>query len=387
VNRAFLLSSLFALSTSVLVVGCGIVTASQADDDEATIALAPGRYFEGNVYDGVTGARLTDYALRLQYFGRAIDAVLDDGGRYFVGPLATGHDFTVAIDAAGYRSFSSHNAFLVDAGTSGGGSDTRFFDAYLFPADLGAPADVLRVTRSDGAPATDGAVRFVPTAESSLIDDASETPAGVAGQVWSNDDQLQLRTIVRPIVDGAVSLAENDLVYGVRYRVTIFGVSDQAPLDASYDPGRERGAAFALRPLVNSSLALVFVSTDLGVPVPDGRVTFVLNQPVVIDPLTAAPFAIFVDSIDTVDADDDGDRNVLADRTFSTITIDGPRIEIAWDPAQSLDSTDVDDPIFRVRYSGLSDLVLRRDGGNADEGATLAQLLGSNSVTVALRAQ
>jgi hypothetical protein len=123
------------------------------------------------------------------------------------------------------------------------------------------------------------------------------------------------------------------------------------------------------------------------VPVPDGRVTFVLNQPVVLDPLTAPPFAIVVDSIDTVDADDDGDRNVLADRTFSTITIDGPRIEIAWDPAQSLSSTDVDDPIFRVRYSGLSDLILRRDGANEDERASLASLLGSNSVTVALRPQ
>jgi hypothetical protein len=71
-------------------------------------------YFDGRVYNGVDGNRLVDYDIQLQFLDREIDGTVDDNGRYFLGPLTPFNDYTIAIEANGYRSFLSHNIMKVN---------------------------------------------------------------------------------------------------------------------------------------------------------------------------------------------------------------------------------------------------------------------------------
>ena len=47
--------------------------------------------------------------MRLEYFDRTLEATVDAEGRFVVGPLLANADYTVAVEAEGFRSFLSHN--------------------------------------------------------------------------------------------------------------------------------------------------------------------------------------------------------------------------------------------------------------------------------------
>src|SRR5262249_39661154 len=142
----------------------------------------------------------------------------------------------------------------------------------------------------------------------SLISDPIDMPAGVAGQVWHNDNDLQFASVERDFTNGTVSFAAGDLIFGVTYAVTIYNVAGHTATTAFYTAGTDRDASFlghppppafspagtagdasfVVDPVGTAALALAFVSTQLGTPTPSGEVVFVLNQPVELDPLATS---------------------------------------------------------------------------------------------------
>ena len=360
-------------------------------------------YFAGRVYNGVDGTRLTDYDIQLQYLDRELDGAIDDDGRYFLGPLTAFNDYTIAIRAEGFRSFLSHNLMKLDdelvknADPSDDGDhpdQSQYFDAYLFPTSVVSSAVSFHITLADSTDLPSGTIRLRPITSSALISDPIDMPAGVAGQVWLNDEDLQFASVTRDFAAGQVDFAAGDLVYGVTYQVTIYNVTGHASTMGVYTAGVGGDAAFVVNPLSATPLQLSFVSTQLGTPVPTGEVVFILNQPVVLDPL-GTPDAYLRSleanfTIDSPDANMNMTQNTL--RPFDPmatagsrglgLTVSGDKVTLVWDPTKALMTTDSADPIRSVTYGGLDGVVLRPTNGVAADSATLADLLGAASITV-----
>jgi hypothetical protein len=360
-------------------------------------------YFDGRVYNGVDGSRLVDYDIQLQFLDRELDGNVDDDGRYFLGPLTPFNDYTIAIEADGYRTFLSHNVMKLNDELTNNNNpsddnqhpdQSQYFDAYLFPVSVVSPAATIHITLSDSMDTPSGTIRFRPTTSSALIAGPINMPAGVGGQVWLNDDDLQFASVSRDFMNGEVDLAAGDLVFGVTYEVTIYNVVGHSVTTATYTAGFDGDAAFVVNPLGTTALALSFVSTQLGQPAPDGKLVFIVNQPVILDPLTAPDTQLrsleanF--TIDSPDANMDGNTNTLkpfdpmaaAGSRGLALTVMGDQITITWNPATALQSTDTADPIKSVTYGGLAGVILRPINGTAADSATLAALLGSPSITV-----
>jgi hypothetical protein len=349
-------------------------------------------YFVGRIYDGVTGARLNKYQIELQYLDRRVKGTVDTDGRYFLGPLGPYQDYTIAILADGYRSFLSHNAMLPDSSPKV--DQSQYFDAYLYPVSVVSPAATLHVTLADSDQAPSGSIRFRPTTHSSLFSDPVQMPAGVGMQVWDNDDDLQFATVSRDFTDGTVQLAEGDLIFGVKYAVTIYGVKDHQETNAAYTAGVNGDAAIVVKALSQTPLALSFVSTQLGVPVANGELVFVFNQPVEFDPLkTQGDYLTSLEanfSIDSPDANMNMIVNTLkpfdpkaapGSRGLS-MTLMANKLTLNWAPGTALMTTDPADPIRSVTYGGLDGVVLRPVNGPSGTSASVATLLGAPSLTV-----
>lgn len=360
-------------------------------------------YFDGRVYDGASGTRLTDYKVQLQFLDRRLDGLVDDDGRYFVGPLTPFHDYTVSIRADGYRSFLSHNIMKVNdeltfnnnvSDDNDHPDQSQYFDAYLFPTSVSTSPVTLRISLADKPDLPSGTIHLRPTTSSSLFDSNAETPGGVGRQVWQNDDDLQFASVTVDFANGQVTLPAGTLVYGVTYAVTIYGVDGHAQFDGAFTAGFDASASFVLSPLGESPLLLSFVSTQLGTPVPNGQVVFVFNQPIEFDPLTSADAYLkqleqnF--SIDSPDANTNGILNTL--RPFDPAaaagsrglkaTIAGNRLTLTWDQGLGLATTDAADPIRSVTYGGLDGVKLRPIGGDVATAVSVGTLLGPNSITV-----
>lgn len=360
-------------------------------------------YFAGRVYNGVDGTRLTDYDIDLQFLDRSEAGTVDNDGRYFIGPLTPFNDYTVAIRAEGYRSFLSHNLMKVDdeLTQNNNASDdnqhpdqSQYFDAYMFPVNVLSPAAIVRISESDSADLPSGTIRLRPVASSSLLNDFVEMPAGIAGQVWLNDDDLQFSSVTRDFTGGIVTFAEGDLTYGVTYAVTIYNVAGHAQFQALYTAGSSGNAAFVLSPLTSSPLAIAFVSTQLGTPSATGELVFILNQPVQLDPLaTAESYVKSLEANFTIDSPDtnmNGQQNTLkpfdpmltAGSRGLSITVLAEKVTLKWNPAVALAMTDGTDPIRSVTYGGLGGVTLRPINGSAADSAPLGALLGTASITV-----
>lgn len=208
-------------------------------------------YFVGNVYDGATGERLAKAALTeisIQYRDKTIKVTIDDAGRFVsANPLPTWQDYTVTIQAAGYRPFVSRNpGFEVPASLAGMSSglaeisttQTFTFDAYLFPTAVKSPAATLAVNLLDAATGLPvlgmaaGTVRFRPTAVSAVQVGARDTAGGApraSRRVWLNDEDLLTKTLTRPFTEGKVALAEGEVSYGVVYELSIYDVDGYVP--------------------------------------------------------------------------------------------------------------------------------------------------------------
>lgn len=362
---------------------------SSCSDDDEPATPAPPSYFNRMVYDGASGRRLTSYRITLRYHDRERVGKVQADGFFVLGPLEASSDYTVTIQADGYRPFMAHNGFMPDRV-----GQTLFYDSYLFPNDLSVAPVSFYVSLSDAETRPAGFLRLQPATSSLLLDEPSERPAGVPMQIWDNDEDLQFNTIVAQFADGVAQLDGKQLVYGVTYALTVFGVPGYQLRTGVYRAGVDGTQSITLTPVTRSPLAIAYRS-DLASPAPDGRLTMVFNMPIELDPPAAMEaYRELIDANLTLvspDADGDAMRNTLTPdlgRTQSergtSLTVERNTLTIRWDPTTALSSADPGDPILAVTYGRLDGVRIRPVGADSSQGLDLAVLLGSPSVRVAL---
>ncbi len=157
--------------------------------------------------------------------------------------------------------------------------------------------------------------------------------------------------------------------------------------DASlqFTPGVDATQTVLLSAQADPGLLLVYETTQLGVPVSTGEVTFVFDRPIEFDALEAPPYPFGGLSIDSPDEDGDLVVNTVdpANQAIQ-LTIDGATLSMRWSPSASLLDSDPDDPIYSVTYSGLNLLFIRPIGGDLADRRSIGELRGNNSVLVAV---
>jgi hypothetical protein len=242
-------------------------------------------FFVGYAYDGATGARLDKSALNgvsIVFGDKTIAFDIGDDGRFVSrDPLPTWRDYTVKIDATGYRSFASNNTgidvpaslAMTDGVAQAETVQTLDFAAYLFPVSLKAPKLTLQITVPDpltGGPVSDGVsgqLRLRPQSSSAILigNSSATTPAK---RVWANSGDLLTQTIERSFTAGSAIIDEGEMVYGVAYQLTVFGVEGYQPLDftgtsgvsTSNPPivaGTVTSESFTLTPVAQDALKIV----------------------------------------------------------------------------------------------------------------------------------
>ena len=374
--------------------------AAVVETEDGALANGAQQYFTGRVYDGVSMTRLTDYNMRLEYYDRVLPATVGEDGRYVVGPLLPNADYSIVIESKGYRSFLSHNAKSTASGTTAS-LTSLYFDAFLYPESVKAPAATCRFSLRNDNTLPSGTVRFAPRSGSSLFNEADETPAGIAGQVWGNDEDLQQRTVVKTFSNGELKLAEGELTLGVTYEVSIYGVANYALLDnATFRPGVDVNPTFVLSSLTESALQVVAISTQGAKLSPDARVEIRFNQNIARYPLTAESTVLRAlnDGFDIVspNLDADPDQNLLVDSSTLTapisptyrgvsFEISGDRLILKWNKTSALRTTDAGDPITGVVYGGLGALSLYTATLQSSPPVSLSSLIG-NTLDVQLLA-
>jgi hypothetical protein len=355
------------------------------------------QYFTGRVYDGVSQARLAKYEIRLEYFDRVIEGSVDESGRYVVGPLLPNADYTIVIEAEGFRSFLSHNKRFTST-TDAAPRTSFYYDAFLYPEALPTPAVRCRFRLSGATSLPTGFVRLSPRSSSSLFDDVDELPAGVDRQVWSNDEDLQQRAVVKELVDGNASFEAGELTFGVSYAVTLYGTSNYTlASDAALRAGVDTDPVWVLAPIAAQELVVVAVSTDSLPLSPDASVTIRFNQPIGLSPRVSESTMVKAlndgFSISSDDSDMDAIVNTLvasgdaANYRGVSYEISGDTLRLTWTRAGSLATEDAEDAIDSVTYSGLSQVWLFPTNAVVPEVSSLDDLLDSGSLFVAVTAQ
>lgn len=346
--------------------------------------------FVGYMYDGATGTRIDAYTLDVQVADTTLNGAVDAEGRYLVGPIGVWDDFTVLIDASGYRAFRSHNAHVGLPSELAQSDDiaditthqTLHFDAYLFPTALEAPAVTFTIATATGD-SPSGTVRLRPVGKSLLADAGAETPSGVPGQLWDNDEDLQAQALSRSFSDGQLALDAGELVYGVTYQVSIYDVSGFQPLEDTYTAGVETNKTFDLDEEVAEPLQVIQSTVNSCLPpslptaMSGAIITVQFNQNVE-EAMSAYPGGAaeaLDDGLNMSSPDQDVDLEVnslKSDASSSvqergvTLDFSGDTMTIAWNPSQGLLAPiDVDDPIVSVTYSGLGNVRLQRVGSPA----------------------
>src|SRR3954463_3340862 len=104
---------LIPLAASVAGSSCTIKVEDQPSSTPAPSVET--RAFTGDVYDGVTGAHLTDYDIAVDFAGRYERGTKDARAGFHLPAIPALQDFTVYIDAAGYRPFVAHQGQWLDA--------------------------------------------------------------------------------------------------------------------------------------------------------------------------------------------------------------------------------------------------------------------------------
>jgi hypothetical protein len=350
------------------------------------------RTFRGDVYDGVTGVHVDDYDIAVDFSGRYERGTLDARKSFQLVPIPALQDFSVYIDASGYRPFVSHNGQWLDLVH---GDRSFYYVAYLFADKVAAEDVTFNVTLTNSTTLPSGQLRLRPTDMSAVYDDPVEQPAGVPGQVWTNDNDLLSKTVWADVTNGTVTVPGTSLVYGVTYQVSVFNVPGYAIYQNNvFQAGVNKQVSVELSRLSVPALDVAYISTQSGDPSPDGTVTIVFNEPVEFDPLEQMiDIKNAVDngfSIDSPDTNQNFQRNVLKINTDPAMQSRGTSIELAdqsitlkWNRA-GLETSDPGDRINTLTYGGLGAVRLRPRGGNASDVVTLANVVGATSIVVTL---
>jgi hypothetical protein len=357
------------------------------------------RYFTGRIYNGVTLERVMSYEMKLEYFDRVLTAKVDGDGRFIVGPVLPNADYTVIVKAEGYRSFLSHNSKF---SVSGSGLSSWYYDAFLYPSSVEAPAVQARFTLDDDTKLPSGTVRFAPSTASSLVDQ----PAGVAGQVWVNSEDLQQRALVKSFTDGKVEIAKGELVLGVTYDVTVYGAGSYQIDGGSYTAGEDGNPLFTLSHLTEEAIKIVAMTSEAAALSPSGTVEIRFNQDIQAWPQMDQQRVLLAlnrgVSINSPDKDNDTEVNTLAaENADPTMTpanfrgvsweISGNRLTLKWDREKGLSTSDTGDPINSLIYDNLNEIQiytgLKPTSAPMGLGTLISSMTGSTDVEVKMVAQ
>lgn len=243
-------------------------------------------YFVGYAYNGATGARLSKAqitAISVKYRDQIIDTVIEDDGRFVTAkPLPTWQDYAVYIGAPGFRPFVSRNpgidvpASLAMTDALAGTKTVQTFqvEASLFPLDLKAPNVTLTIDQSDAfttvppPPRAVGSIRLKPQSPSVLEASPQQATTVNVRRRWSNDEDLLTQTITKPFADGKAEILAGELLYGVPYQITVFGVPDYQPLVAAdaLVAGQVSSRTLVLTKEQQDPLRVVLIDADACVP-------------------------------------------------------------------------------------------------------------------------
>jgi hypothetical protein len=352
------------------------------------------RFFNGSVFDGVTGQKVTNYRIELDYFGRYYRGAVKGNGDFELAGVPAYHDYAVHIVAPGFRDFYSANTQHEDKVHA---NRSYKYVAYLYSENAPIADSSVTVQLADSGNVPSGQIRLRPTTISSLMDEDAETPALIDDQLWNNDNDLLAQTVWADITDGVATIPGSQLLFGVTYQVTVLNVPGyQLQDDQTFLAGVDDARTYVLSRLQQQALAVTFKSTDTGNPAPDGKLVIVLNQPAEFDPLTSETF--YEEAIDngfsivSDDVDNDDTVNTLKPNESATeqergtsITIDDNVVTLSWDRNAGLLTTDPEDVIRAVTYGGLANVRLRPVGGNGSDVVTLGNIIGSSAVTVSVQ--
>ena len=379
------------LAMSAVGSGCTIKVEDQPQPNP--VPPVETRAFTGDVYDGVTGAHVTEYDIAVDYAGRYERGTLDARGGFHLPAIPALQDFAVFIDSPGYRPFVAHQGQWLDAVH---GDRSFYYLVYLF-ADKVPVEDVpFDITLRNSTELPSGSLRLRPTALSAVYDDPIEQPAAIPGQLWQNDNDLLSKTVWMDFKEGKVTVLGTDLVYGVPYQISVFNVPGYQLFQGSvFQAGINSKVTLQLDRLTVPRLSVSYISTQSGDPSPDGTVTIVLNEAAEYDPLEP-PLDIknAIDdgfSIFSPDTNNNLQRNVLKINTDPNVQARGTKIELSgqsivlrWDKSVGLATQDPGDRITSITYGGLAAVRLRPVGGNASDVVTLASIVGTTSIPVVL---
>jgi hypothetical protein len=367
---------------------------------ERTQPVTSGYYFTGWAYDGVSNRRLEEgeYEISLTYGKETVPgSITRQTGRFWVGPVEPFHDYFITINADGYRQFYAAESFLIGGARGTDGTQSQLFEAFLFPEDLVSPELTFTIQTPDGT-LPNGQIRVTPANDvgESLLNLQGDIDGSVDGQVWDNDADRKFETVVAEVVDGVVTFAEGDLVYGVEYEATVFAAEGFALQGFTFRSGVTDSQTVVLPRLTEQPLAITANSLDYDDDGLEANATIVLtfNQNIELSPRVTQDSVeeAFDDgfSIISPDVDGDGDQNTLltADTDEDDVlengarfTIDGNTLTLSWDrePANFF-VQDEDDPITSATYN-LSSIRLTPVGERTELDVQLS-LLFQPTVTI-----
>jgi hypothetical protein len=347
-------------------------------------------YFMGTVIDGVLNTPIgtsgaTAYDISLVYGTTTVKGKVDaTTGRYTLGPLPAWNDYGVTIQAPGYRGFSSYNPGIAPpapAQTSlsadvytADTTQTFDFDAYVFPTSITAPDVTLAITETDqptsATPTAAGTIRIQPTSLSVIQGKSGE----VAGQVWTNSEDLFAATITDSFTAGTYTVPGAMLVYGVSYAATVYGVDSYQPSAGTFEAGVTSSSSISITPLattplppptlVSSSGTCHTNSAPVSTTTPIATVTFTFNVPVADGTTSAGGDAEILDNGIYVLTSGSSTLKTSVSSTVqergSSLVFSGDTLTIGWTPAVGLAAPGASDIVEEVEYETLSSMYIEQ---------------------------
>jgi hypothetical protein len=353
-------------------------------------------WFMGSVVDGASGALVKDYTVTLVYGSHTVNGTVDaTTGRYVVGPLPAWNDYGILISSTGYRAFSSYNAGISPPAPpassissdvySSSTTQTKDFDAYLFPDSVTVPPTIVTIVESGSNPMpASGNIRLAPTTMSILQSQTTEVPM----QVWTNDNDILASVVSGTFTNGTFAIPDQALVYGVTYQVVVYGVGGYQAGSGTLQAGLQTGTQVTIAPTPGTPLLLVSqtpmpcvaYNTPVSTTTPAAQVVLTFNQKIEDATTTAGKGAEVLDnqvSVTTLSgyglkanvsatAQERGTSFVIADNTLT----------ISFTPSVGLSTVSPGDVLQYVIYNGFSSIYLQ-PAGHADQKVTLSSLLNN----------
>jgi hypothetical protein len=229
-----------------------------------------------------------------------------------------------------------------------------------------------------------GTIRIQPTSQSVIQGKTGE----VGGQVWTNSQDLFASAITDSFAAGTYTVTGTNLVYGVSYTATVYGVDGYQPSSGAFQAGVTSSSSIAITPLATAPLpAPVLVSTSgtchtASVPVststPIATVTLTFNVSVADGTTSPGGAAEILDNGVYVATSGSStlktNLSSSAQERGTSLVFSGNTATIGWTPSVGLASPGASDIVQQVEYSTLSSIYIQQPN-HPESRVSLATLL------------